>query len=298
MEIDVANGMVRTECACVRAREIVLATHTPSGFHKVQIGLQPKREYGVAFPIARDALPAGVYWDVGQPLSVRTLEAGDERLLICVGQPWPGGQHDATQALASLETLAGRSFDVPSFAYRWSAQNFESPDLLPYIGRDGSNALIATGFATDGLVFGTLAAMILSDAILGQANRWSDLYRADRFTPVKSAGSVLGETAQVVKAAIKDYVTDRQAAELRTLASRQGAIVEVDDERIAAYRNADGEIFAVSPTCTHMGCLVHWNEFETSWDCPCHGSRFAIDGRVIEGPALAPLERRRLRDAE
>lgn len=298
VEIDVEKGVVRGERACVRAREIVLATHTPSGFHKVQIGLQPKREYGVAFPIERDALPAGVYWDVGEPLSVRTLDAGDEHLLICVGQAWPSGQHDASQALASLEALAARRFDVPAIAYRWSAQNFRSPDLLPYIGRDGSDALIATGFATDGLVFGTLAAMIIADTILDQANRWSELYRADRFTPVKSAGSVLGETAQVVKAAFKDYVTDRQAAELRALAPRQGAIVEVDDERIAAYRDASGEIFAVSATCTHMGCMVHWNEFETSWDCPCHGSRFAVDGRVIEGPALAPLERRRLRDAE
>jgi len=86
-------------------------------------------------------------------------------------------------------------------------------------------------------------------------------------------------------------VTGRQAAELRALAPRHGAIVDIDDERIAAYRDGNGEIFALSPTCTHMGC-------KTSWDCPCHGSRFAVDGQVIEGPALAPLERRRLPDGQ
>lgn len=297
--IDADKGEVRTARAAIAAREIVLATHSPSGFHKVQVGLLPSREYGIAFPVPRDALPPGIYWDIGQePLSARTLDAGDEHRLVCVGRPWPSGQHDAGEALASLESLAKRSFGARAIEFAWSAQNFRSPDLLPYVGRDGSDALIATGYGTDGLVFGTLAAMILADTVLGRENRWNALYRGDRLTPVKSAGSVLGETAKVVKAAVKDYVTDRQAAELRQLAPRQGAIVEIDDERIAAYRDAHGEIFAVSPRCTHMGCIVHWNEVETSWDCPCHGSRFAIDGSVLEGPALAPLERRRLRDGE
>jgi len=274
----------------VTAREIVLATHSPIGFHLMQAGMVPRREYGLAAPLGERAFPAGIFWALGQQrLSVRALDAPAGRFLVCVGQDHKTGQHDAPAAMRELEAAAQRRLGVQQVAYRWSAQNFQSPDGLPYIGTDPSGAHVATGFATDGLVYGTLAAQLLADQLLDRDNRWRELYKATRFTPVKSAKVFGEETAAVVKAVVQDYLTDRQREQLGRLAPGNAAIADLDGERVAAYRAHDGKLFAVSPVCTHLKCIVHWNPVETSWDCPCHGSRFAPDGRVLEGPAIEPL---------
>jgi Rieske Fe-S protein len=149
--------------------------------------------------------------------------------------------------------------------------------------------MIATGFAADGLTYGTLAARLLADQLTSRDNPYSELYSARRITPVKSAPRVIEENVLVLKSFMQDYVTDRKAGRLEQVQPGSGAIVEHQGGRVAAYRAADGSVTMVSPACTHMKCLVHWNSAETSWDCPCHGSRFGTDGRVLEGPALEPL---------
>jgi Rieske Fe-S protein len=152
--------------------------------------------------------------------------------------------------------------------------------------------LIATGFATDGLTFGTLAAMLIADEVLGRDNRWRSLYRASRFAPVKAARGVIEENVAVASAFVRDRLAPADAHAFRSVQPDSGAIVSIDGERFAAYRAPSGALTIVSPVCTHMGCIVHWNGVEKSWDCPCHGSRFGVDGRVLEGPALKPLENR------
>jgi nucleotide-binding universal stress UspA family protein len=69
----------------------------------------------------------------------------------------------------------------------------------------------------------------------------------------------------------------------------EGGIIVADKRKIAAYLDKSGKMITLSPKCTHMGCTVRWNPTEKSWDCPCHGSRFAITGQVLEGPADKPL---------
>ncbi len=291
LSLDVPQRCAQTASGKVTAREIVLATHSPIGFHLMQAGMVPRREYGLAAPLGDRAFPAGIFWAQGQErLSVRSLDTPAGRFLVCVGQDHKTGQHDAPAAMQALEAAARRRLGVQEIAYRWSAQNFQSPDGLPYIGTDPSGAHVATGFATDGLVYGTLAAQLLAELLLGrEENRWHGLYKATRFTPVKSAKVFGEETAAVVKAVVQDYLTDRQREQLNRLAPGNAAIADLDGERVAAYRAHDGKLFAVSPVCTHLKCIVHWNPVETSWDCPCHGSRFAPDGRVLEGPAIEPL---------
>ena len=137
-----------------------------------------------------------------------------------------------------------------------------------------------------------LAASLIADQIAGRDNVFAPLVKASRFSPLKGAKGIAEETASVVKSLIKDYVTHRETTQLSQLMPGKGAMVEFEDESLAAYRAPDGTLIAVSPVCTHMKCKVHWNSVETSWDCPCHGSRFAPDGSVIEGPAIEPLERR------
>jgi glycine/D-amino acid oxidase-like deaminating enzyme/nitrite reductase/ring-hydroxylating ferredoxin subunit len=292
--LESSKGVVRTEAATVQAREIVLATHSPSGFHVMQAGMVPSLEYGVAMPIANASFPPGIFWARGeQSLSVRSVDDASRSFLICVGEEHKTGQHDALGAIAALEASTRRSISTAGeIAHRWSAQNFPSADGLPYIGKDVSGAYVATGFGPDGLTWGTLAASVIADQILGRENRWSDLYKATRFAPVKAAKSTVDETASVVKAVVRDYLTDRQREELATLAANDGRIVELDGERVAAYRDESGQLYALSPVCTHLKCQVHWNALETTWDCPCHGSRFAPDGQVVSGPAYQPLQRK------
>lgn len=295
IDIDTHARAVHTARGSVEARDIVLATHTPKGLFLVQAEMLPNREYGIGLRLASGSCPEGIFWGVGDYRhSVRSLHAGGTDYLIVVGEEHKTGHHDATAALRRLEDFARRHFDVASIDYRWSAQNYRSADLLPYIGRShGSELYIATGFAADGLTWGTVAARILADEILGRENPWADLFRARRLPPLKSAKGVLEENLSVVRALVEQHVRRPHAA-LAAIAPGSGAVVEIDGEKIAAYRDVSGAVSGLSPVCPHMKCHVHWNAVEKSWDCPCHGSRFDLDGQVIEGPALSPLARKPL----
>jgi Rieske Fe-S protein len=192
----------------------------------------------------------------------------------------------------ALEAMANSYFGPGRAVYRWSAQNYRSHDGLPYIGRERSGCFIATGFATDGLTWGTVAARVIAAELLGHKSAFAELVKPGRLSLVKGAKSILEENVFVARQLVKDYLTHRQTEKLANLAPGDSAIVEAEGETFAAYRAPDGELFAVSNVCTHVGCKVHWNSVETSWDCPCHGSRFRPDGAVIEGPALHALKRK------
>ncbi|HEY8359663.1 MAG TPA: FAD-dependent oxidoreductase [Ramlibacter sp.] len=294
LEIDTKAKRAVTASGAVHYNEVVHATHTPKGIHMVHAEMPVHREYGIAFELAADALPAGIYWwKATEGLSVRTVETGGRRYVVCVGQEHKVGIHNAKASLLALETLAQRHFGEREVTHRWSAQNYRGADGLPYIGRN-NDGFIATGFAADGLTWGTVAARVIAAQLAGHTPEFGELVKPNRLNPVKGAKNILQENVTVVKQLLKDYLTDRQEEKLATLAAGDSAIVDVEGESFAAYRAPDGELFAVSNVCPHMGCKVHWNSVETSWDCPCHGSRFRPDGTVIEGPALSPLKRKQL----
>ncbi|BDB30522.1 FAD-dependent oxidoreductase (plasmid) [Cupriavidus sp. P-10] len=290
MELDAGSGVVRTPAGRLVGRHIVLATHTPIGFHFIQAGMQVRREYGLAFRLGGDVLAPGIFWALGMPrLSVRSFETDGQRYLLCIGEHHETGRHDAAAALARLIAEAQTALQLGEPAWRWSAQHYHSPDELPYIGQDSAGFYVATGFSTDGLVYGTLAGRLIADQINGRENRWSELYRVRRFHPGRAGSDMFKANTGVAKEFFHDYVTYRSAKPAQALAPGQGAIVRLGHERVAAYRDAAGALHVVSAVCTHMKCMVHWNAVERSWDCPCHGSRYSPDGQVLEGPALSPL---------
>jgi Rieske Fe-S protein len=96
----------------------------------------------------------------------------------------------------------------------------------------------------------------------------------------------------------KEFMGDRASVpeldDLDKLPKGYGEVVEWKGERVALYKDDGGNAHACSAVCTHMGCLVRWNSAERSWDCPCHGSRFRYDGKVVQGPANRDLEPREL----
>jgi glycine/D-amino acid oxidase-like deaminating enzyme/nitrite reductase/ring-hydroxylating ferredoxin subunit len=294
IELDHKARRAATATGAINAQEIVLATHTPAGFHMVQAEMPVHREYGIARALGAADPGPGIFWYRGsEHLSVRTCEVRAGRFLICVGQSQKTGNHNAKAGLMALEMAVQKQFGPGEPAYRWSAQNYRAADGLPYIGRDASGCFLATGFSTDGLVWGTVSARIIADQLTGRSPEFGTLCRPTRW-PLKGGRTMMEEVGTMVKALVKDYLTHRQEQQLASLAPGDSAIIEADGESCAAWRAPDGELFAVSPVCTHLGCKVHWNSVESSWDCPCHGSRFRPDGTVIEGPAVAALKRKHL----
>jgi nitrite reductase/ring-hydroxylating ferredoxin subunit len=290
--------VIRTAGGTIRAGKIILATHTPVGFHVVQTELGPYREYGIALTLEGGVVPDGIFWTLEKPMhhSIRTFSSGGVQYLLVIGEKHKVGQHDNDEDYwGKLEAWARQHFRVGSLAYTWSGQHYKPADGLPFIGQSGTNEdlYIATGFSTNGLLYGCVAARILVDEILGRPNEWASTFRANRFTPIKSAKdfvkenvNVAGEYLDLLKRADVESLTDIPAGE--------GAIVELHGNKTAVHRRTDGTWCALSPICTHLGCVVHWNTHEKSWDCPCHGSRFNTEGEAIEGPAIRPLARKEL----
>lgn len=300
-EIDSKNNVVTTSGGRVRASKIILATHTPKGFHLVQTELGPYREYGIAVRLNDDAYPDGIFWTLETPVhhSIRSFESNGTKYLIVIGEKHKVGQHDnAEDYYAKLEQYARQHYSVASVAFTWSGQHYKPADDLPFIGHSGTHKdlYIATGFSTSGLLYGPVAAQIIADDILDRPNEWASVYKANRFTPVKSAKEFTKENADVAAHFIKDYIKRAEVEALQDVPPGEGRIADVGGRKTAVYRGLDGDWTALSPVCTHLACIVHWNTFEKSWDCPCHGSRFSVDGEVIEGPAIMALLKREITD--
>lgn len=297
VDFDISQGMVRTEAATVRAKQIVFATHTPKGVSVLHTELGPYREYGIAARLSEPAVAPGAYWVMDQMRSIRGYQRGDDHYLIVIGEEHKTGhQQEQGHYYAALGDFAKQHFGISSPDYRWSAQSYRSVDSLPYIGRSPGydNLFVATGYSTSGLVYGTLAGLIISDLILERSNRWEKTFDPRRFTPVKSAAKLAKENVEVGADLLKDYVAPAELDDVQQLPSGQGGIIKLSGEKYAVYRSPDDELTVLSPVCPHMKCLVRWNAFDTSWDCPCHGSRFHPDGRFIEGPAKVGLSPRQL----
>jgi glycine/D-amino acid oxidase-like deaminating enzyme/nitrite reductase/ring-hydroxylating ferredoxin subunit len=294
--IDEEAGTVTAEPYTVKAAHIVMATHTPKGFNTIQTELGPYREYAVAAPLRTRQMGGGIFWSIGaEATSLRLFEKDGKAWVMMIGGKHKTGQmHDPEAAYAKLEAQLQSCFDAGPVEFRWSAQQYRAADHLPYIGPSigSERLLLASGFAGDGLTFGTLAAMIIADHVAGRRNPYADLYTPRRFTPLKSAGTFLKENLNVAGYYVKDYIKGGEVSQLSEVPRGEGRIVDLAGDKLAVYRDDAYQLHVVSPVCTHMKCIVHWNQAERSWDCPCHGSRFSTDGTVLEGPALAPLERR------
>jgi Rieske Fe-S protein len=185
---------------------------------------------------------------------------------------------------------------VDSIDYRWSAQDYQTVDGLPYVGRltrRDERVLVATGFRKWGMTNGTAAAEILANGILGRDNPWATAFDATRIAPQASVAAIFSENLGVAWHFVTDRIEALRAPTVGSLRAGEGAVVKHDGAPAACYRDHDGALHAVSPTCTHLGCQVKFNAAERSWDCPCHGSRFDVDGRVLEGPAVKDLAPKR-----
>lgn len=180
--------------------------------------------------------------------------------------------------------------DAGAVEFRWSGQIMEPVDALAFIGRnplDRDNVFIATGDSGNGMTHGTIAGRLLTDLIVGRETPWADLY-----DPRRRSLRALGRYARENLASAAPYVEWVKPAGVgseREIEPDSGATIQHGLRKLAVYRRADGTFLRLSATCPHLGGVVEWNSSEKTWDCPCHGSRFAPDGHVVNGPALSGL---------
>jgi glycine/D-amino acid oxidase-like deaminating enzyme/nitrite reductase/ring-hydroxylating ferredoxin subunit len=283
----------------VSCGHFVIATHTPlTGTRNLasatlfQTKLALFTSYAIAGRVAKDKVPDALWWDTGEPYHYLRLESHrDDDLVIFGGEDHKTGQADDTTACYErLERALAELIPGVKTTHRWSGQVIETPDGLPYIGETAEREFAATGFSGNGMTFGTLAGMMASDRVLGRANPWTTLFDPGRKT-LRGAWEYLKENKDYPYYLIRDRFAGAEAKSLRAIARGKGKVLEHKGQQVAAYRDQSGATILRSAICTHMGCLVDWNEAERTWDCPCHGSRFEPDGSVISGPAEEPLEK-------
>ncbi|MCM4158624.1 FAD-dependent oxidoreductase [Antarcticibacterium flavum] len=282
----------------VTAGKVILATHSPKGVYALHSKLFPHREYALAAKLKSGEYPEGIFWSTDSKThpSLRSYDTADGKYLITVGYHHKVGQEDPQKDyFGDLEKNLRRIYDVEEVVYKWSAQHYKPADGLPYIGESSDdNIYVATGFSTDGLTYGVVSAMIFKDLLTGKENKWAKTYDAKRFTPLKSAKPFIKENLNVLKEYLKDIPGKAEAGMFSEVKKGEGKIIEMKDEKWAVHRDEDGKLCAASAVCTHMDCIVNWNNEEKTWDCPCHGSRFRPTGEVIEGPAFSPLDKRQI----
>jgi glycine/D-amino acid oxidase-like deaminating enzyme/nitrite reductase/ring-hydroxylating ferredoxin subunit len=286
--------------ATVRARDVVVTTHYPIFDRALLFArLTPKRELVVAGPIPADQDPDGMFITPDENTrSVRTAPyEGDRRLLIVTGEHFTPGTGDPRAGFERLTAWAVEHFPDLDVTNRWATQDNSPTDTVPMVGPlhpGARHAYVATGFGGWGMTGGIMAGSLLAAQITGEQREWSGLYDPRRVKPaVREAPSLLKTQAKVAGHFVGDRL--RPSPPVESLPPGEGAVVRADGHhRLAVYRDDDGNLHGVSARCTHLGCLVAFNSAERAWECPCHGSRFDIDGKVIQGPATKPLEQREL----
>jgi glycine/D-amino acid oxidase-like deaminating enzyme/nitrite reductase/ring-hydroxylating ferredoxin subunit len=292
---------IKTEKVKLSTKHVVVATQIPfMGDGRFYAKTYPMRAYAMAVRLRTRPLE-GMYISAEEPIrSIRPYVSGRTQRMIVGGESHKVGQEPDTQEhYAAIEKWARHR--LPGFEkaeYQWSAQDYVAVDGMPYVGRlseDHERVFVATGFRKWGMTNGTAAAAIISDAILGRENPWAEAFDSTRKRPRAAAKDFVKENLNVAKHLVLDKVITGTVS-LDEIGPEQAAFVEIDGETVAVYRDEQARFHAVSADCTHMGCRLAFNPTERSWDCPCHGSRFDPDGRVIQGPANQDLEKKEIRE--
>lgn len=287
--------VVETTHGEIKCQSAIYATHLPPGKNIMHFRNAPYRSYAMAVKLNNGNYPQALGYDLCEPYHYyRPQEINGVEYLIAGGEDHKTGADDNTaQCFENLEKYIRQYFNIGEVAYKWSSQYYEPADGLPYIGHLPGNpdgVYVATGYNGNGMIFGTIAGKILADLINGKENRYADLFKPSRVKPVAGFSSFVKEGADVVKHFIGDKLAVEKIESLAELEKGEGKVVKYEGSSIAVYRNGEGAMHMLSAACTHLYCNVQWNKAEQSWDCPCHGSRFGIDGHVLTGPAVEGLK--------
>ncbi len=286
---------VITKTQPIKAKTVIYATHMPPNINVFNFECAPYRSYVLAVKLNSGQYPDALVYDAQEPYHyIRTHNIDGEPLLLVGGADHKTGHDDPEKAFADLEEYTRKYYDVAEVKYRWSSQYYVPVDGLPYIGQmplAADGIYCATGYNGNGMMLGSIAGKILSDLVSGRQSKYQDLFDPSRVKPIDGFSEFVKENADVAYRFVADRFGMAEINSLKDLERGTGKLVEVEGEKIAAYRDDDGNIHALSPVCTHAGCIVNWNSAEHTWDCPCHGARYDIDGAVLTGPTTINLSK-------
>jgi glycine/D-amino acid oxidase-like deaminating enzyme/nitrite reductase/ring-hydroxylating ferredoxin subunit len=294
-ESDNENIIITEDGYKIATEKIMITTGYPffDGGGLYFTRLAPYRSYLIAFP--SDIQDSAMLISNSQsPYSIRFSNTDGTNQVLVGGKGHKVGQEESAMASYSQLIEFGRKhFNATDPSYRWSAQDYESLDKIPYVGNITSkhgNILVATGFRKWGMTNGTSAAILLSSLITGEDSKFKELFNPSRSEMLKSTGKFMKENLNVAKELIKGKMLPDEI-NLEDIKNDEGGIIKHNGKRLGAYRDNNGTLFLVDSTCTHLGCELEYNNGERSFDCPCHGSRFTYEGKVIEGPAVLDLKK-------
>lgn len=291
------NQVVKTQHGDIRAKAVVVATNTPFNdrvvMHTKQSGY---RTYVIGIQVPRGSVPRILLWDTGDPYYYLRLDSppstGDIETLIVGGADHKVGQDPHPEhRWDEIEKWVRERFPMAGkVSHRWSGQVMEPSDKVAYFGRnpmDDGNVHVITGDSGTGMTHCSAGAIAITDAIIGRSNTWADFYDPSR-KAIHGLGDFVREQANTL-AHYKELVTGGDVESAEQIKPGEGAVLRRGAGKLAVYRDASSALHVRSAICTHLGCVVAWNSAEKSWDCPCHASRFGVDGEVLHGPAASPL---------
>ncbi|MCM3115890.1 FAD-dependent oxidoreductase [Neobacillus sp. MER 74] len=279
----------------VNCIKVIIASHFPfydlPGLYFAR--MYADRSYAIGIKTDKE-YPGGMYISADSPSrSIRYTPVNGENLIIIGGENHKTGQGiDTIAHFENLEAFAEEVFGIKEYDYRWSAQDLVTLDKLPYIGpitSEREHILVATGFKKWGMTTGTMAGRLLADYVLNNENPYKELYSPSRFHADPDLKSIATTNIDVAKHLIKGKL-EIVPGDPDDLSDGEGSVVMYNGKRAGAYKDEKGKLYIVDTTCTHLGCECEWNHAEKTWDCPCHGSRYAYSGDVIEGPAKKALK--------
>jgi glycine/D-amino acid oxidase-like deaminating enzyme/nitrite reductase/ring-hydroxylating ferredoxin subunit len=286
--------VVETDGGTITAGAVFQATNVPIvSFTTLHVKDAAYRTYAIAYP-SEGSHPDGLFWDTAEPYHYTRWQETDQGTFMIVGgaDHKVGHEQDTEKCFADVNQYVAEHFGTQNERFRWSGQVLDPIDGLPYIGRSG-NIYVSTGYAGQGMTFGTIGGKICADLITGVESPYAELFNWSRMHARGAIKDFITENQDYPRRMIMDRVlrTNIETKDLFEVKAGEGKIVSVDGRKLACYRDDSGQLHAVSPICTHMGCDVAFNDAEKSWDCPCHGSRFKTTGEVLNGPAHDPLKK-------
>jgi glycine/D-amino acid oxidase-like deaminating enzyme/nitrite reductase/ring-hydroxylating ferredoxin subunit len=286
---------IKTGSGILKAKSLIWATHIPPGINLLHFRNAPYRSYAIAAKLNYDSYPIGLVYDMYDPYHYyRTQEIDGEKYLIVGGEDHKTAHENTNTCFNQLVAHVRKFFSVKEITHHWSSQYFEPSDGLAYIGHLPGNpdtVYVATGFGGNGITYSHIAAAILTDLITSGDSEYKDLFSPSRIKPVAGFAAFVKENADVVKEFIAKRINVGKIDGLAELAHNEAKVVKYEGETVALYKDESGSIHALNPVCTHAKCVVAWNSAERTWDCPCHGARYNINGDVLTGPARKGLER-------
>ncbi|HML04407.1 MAG TPA: FAD-dependent oxidoreductase [Methanobacterium sp.] len=293
--LDITEGSpytIITDQGPIKADKVVVATHLPIyDPDRLYTQMKINRSYTMAF-YAKEAFPIGMFVCINPFHTYRSTPTPKGELIIIAGEHQAvGDASDTMKCYKNLEKYSAENWDIESIEYHWVNQDNTTPDGIPAIGETSKPGIyVATGFGGWGMTHGTTTGLLLADLIIGKENSIAELFDPLRFKNNEPVVQDIDEKLEIRDKFEENKVSWPDNLKIPKLSDNESVLLSHGEEKFSAYKDKNGNIHRLQAICTHRGCTLVWNTAEKTWDCPCHGSRFNYDGKVIHGPAINDLK--------